>query len=244
MSGISGFEVSETEPTGSSSPGPVSFDMAADDDENEVSSSASGSPGGSFCNTGSLPSGTAAVAAVEGPDGIQIGNEVRERFRWIKPHEQKTVCKLECERALSKQDALLKQLQLTVERYKTALEVANAVENSATRDPDQEEALEDVGISPELASKYEDRIDFLNSIAAALTAEPPVSLPRLTPLEQAKGVAFQSWSWGASSANKLKDSPAVANAGAAFANFASRFKRGGSNAGNPENSVAAASTPF
>mmetsp|Transcript_25581 Transcript_25581/g.45364 ORF Transcript_25581/g.45364 Transcript_25581/m.45364 type:complete len:251 (+) Transcript_25581:30-782(+) len=223
-------------PTGSAAPDEAAaavqhFDMC-DDDEGEMEVAGADI---STSGPGSLSpdSGSSLVAdATDGPEGAELAAEVRERFRWLCEEDQKTVCRRECQLAQKKQEAMLRQLQMTVERYSKALEVAHAVASSSSQGWTEDELAEEVGLSPLLRSKYEDRIGFLQSMALAVDAESAVSLPRLTPLEQAKGFAFASYASTAAVANKLKDNtasaaPALESARSAFASFASRLSFGG-----------------
>merc|ERR1711920_712020 len=75
----------------------------------------------------------------------------------------------------------------------------------------------------------------LREAMQTLKSEPLVSLPRLTPLEQAKGLAFASYAKTAQAATKLKGNPSVnpvlGGVQGAFASFTSRFRAATSGAG-------------
>eukprot|EP00931_Biecheleriopsis_adriatica_P070880 TRINITY_DN4470_c0_g1_i4.p1 TRINITY_DN4470_c0_g1~~TRINITY_DN4470_c0_g1_i4.p1 ORF type:complete len:771 (-),score=188.69 TRINITY_DN4470_c0_g1_i4:114-2426(-) len=211
------------------SPSAQHFDLSAEDDEVPNAESEPGtSPGSSFDSAFSnVGTSSAAAAVTDGPEAAALAADVRERLKFLCPDDQKTVCRRQCQLAQKEQEALQRQLQATIKRYTKAIETAKAVANCT-----EGRLLEELGLGAEVISKYEERIAYLQSIGMALDAEPTVSLPRLTPLEQAKGFAFASYASTAVVANKLKEktegaAPVLQNARSAFASFASRLSFSG-----------------
>merc|ERR1712037_281136 len=138
--------------------------------------------------------------------------------------DQKTVCRRETQLAQKREEALLQQFQQTIDRYNHVLEVSRALTESARGEEGSFAGNRDTevispGLSPELVVRYEERIQLLRGAVEQLLAEPSVSLPRLTPLEQAKGFVFSSYAQTARSANKLKAAPALGGARTALASF-------------------------
>eukprot|EP00434_Breviolum_minutum_P042026 symbB.v1.2.037389.t1/scaffold5508.1/size26358/1 len=88
-----------------------------------------------------------------------------------------------------------------------------------------DEKMEPV-LDEEVIQKYHERIALLETMLSTLCSEASgPSLPRLTPMERAKGFAFSSYASTAVAANKLKDgtAPVLENARNAFASFTSRL---------------------
>lgn len=121
---------------------------------------------------------------------------VREKYRWLCLEDQKTVCRRECQNALKREEALVKQLQQTAESYAQALEMCRSL-----GDPDGQGPV----LSPDLVAKYEDRMRLLRGTIAALQVEPCVSLPPLSKLESAKGFVFSSYAQTAQTTKVLGD---------------------------------------
>jgi len=233
----------------------MTFDMAADDDD-DADSTPKGQAMPSVdaflsgevvaaSRQGGASSGSASSGASGRPEeswdaptrpaqsGPDLAAQTRERLRFLCPEDQKTVCRRECEIAHKREDDLLKRLQQTIDRYEHALEVCRAVDSgnipAATPPPFQQQEPQREGptLSPELASKYEERIRLLRGTIAALTAEPTVNLPKLTAAEQVKGFAFASYAQTAEVASRLASNPAIGGAKNAISSWASRFRGGG-----------------
>uniref|UniRef100_A0A7S1MIT3 Uncharacterized protein n=1 Tax=Alexandrium catenella TaxID=2925 RepID=A0A7S1MIT3_ALECA len=180
----------------------------------------------------------AAAAPQEG-----FAAEVRERFRFLNAEDQKTVCRLECQLATKREEALYKLADQTIEQYRRALEVNGAVVASGQVG----EEGEAMGLPPELVKRIEARMKLLRDTVMAVAAEPTVSLPQLTPLEQAQGFAFTSYAKTARVMSKaaeafkgetqdsggLTGQQLLGGARAAFGSLASRF-RGRAGSGGAE----------
>lgn len=134
-------------------------------------------------SSASSPSRSALGAHVGGSPTTNI----RERLQFLGIDDQKIVCRRECQLARRDEEALLKQLLKTAEAYSAALEKVRSV-------GEQPDGGAGPVISPELAARYEERIRLIRGTVAAVSAEPPASLPKLTPVERAKGLALSSFS--------------------------------------------------
>jgi len=128
-----------------------------------------------------------AVGSLEAASGGALADEVRRRFQWLSPDDQKTVVRLSCDRAQEREEALMRQLQQTIDAYSRALETGRATAGLGSQD----------GLGPELprevAARYEERVSFLHGTIAALEAEPSTALPRLTAIERAKALTFKTY---------------------------------------------------
>eukprot|EP00405_Crypthecodinium_cohnii_P048101 CAMPEP_0206571790 /NCGR_PEP_ID=MMETSP0325_2-20121206/27856_1 /ASSEMBLY_ACC=CAM_ASM_000347 /TAXON_ID=2866 /ORGANISM="Crypthecodinium cohnii, Strain Seligo" /LENGTH=479 /DNA_ID=CAMNT_0054075863 /DNA_START=93 /DNA_END=1532 /DNA_ORIENTATION=+ len=211
-------------------------------------------------------SGSAAAAAGEAA-GVAAGGEadlqnlaasVREKFQFMSKEDQQMLCRRHCELAQKREEAVLRQLQATIDRYTRALEVSRAVvravEKGATADANIAARLANgprPGLAPELIEVYEARIRTLQEAMLAIRSEALVVLPRLTPFENAKGVAAAGVARTVAGFNKLKDgagiAPALDSAQGFFSNFRTRWRTatGGSsqNAGTPASAAPAAAAP-
>lgn len=188
---------------------------------------------------------SAADVAVS-PADLDLAAEVRNRFLYLTPEDQQTVCRRECQRAQKAEEALLKQLQQTIDKYSDALDTARAVRKAiaagACTDAEElaaagsmqgeaarEAALAAFGLSPELEQKYEARVSLLQEALVAIRSEPMVSLPKLSAMETVKGFALGSYARGAHVANQIQDREdynyAVGFAKGAMASLSSRFRR-------------------
>lgn len=145
---------------------------------------------------------TRSTNAAPSSSGTGIQDGVRERFKFLCAEDQKTVCRRECELALSREEALVRQIRQTIDSYSKALEVGHAINASLCTEGD---GADSPGLSPELAAKYADRIDILTRTLTTLTAEPVVTLPQLSVLDKAKGFAFASYANTALAVNKFKE---------------------------------------
>eukprot|EP00418_Pyrodinium_bahamense_P066619 CAMPEP_0179086076 /NCGR_PEP_ID=MMETSP0796-20121207/39021_1 /TAXON_ID=73915 /ORGANISM="Pyrodinium bahamense, Strain pbaha01" /LENGTH=345 /DNA_ID=CAMNT_0020783531 /DNA_START=22 /DNA_END=1059 /DNA_ORIENTATION=+ len=168
------------------------------------------------------PSSTQAGTASGVPEGLAA--EVRERLRFLNAEDQKTVCRRECQLAQKREEALCRLAQQTIEQYSLALEVGRAVTElnaaAAGAGGDGGEAAAAAAgssagdraaasaLPPELIERYEARMRLLHSVVAVLAAEPAVSLPQLSALEQAKGFAFTSYAQTARVVSRLKENTA------------------------------------
>lgn len=199
-----------------------------DDDLEEEQDGTSASPGTSW-----LHSNSTLVPRVAAESAASLAEAARERFRWLCAKDQKTVCRRECQLAQKREREMLLQLQKTIERYQHVLLICTTVASSRAANAGEGTSPSPhlpEGITPELLAKYEERIRYLQGVADSVMAEPPVSLPRLTVLEQAKGFAFVSYAKTAQVANKLKETtagataPALDGARSAFASLASRLR--------------------
>jgi len=168
--------------------------------------------------------------------------QIREKFRFLKPEDQKTVCRRECHNARKREDDVLQQLQKCIDRYMYAIEVSTAFDSRtlphAAPPPLQEEAnrkalADGPALPAEMKALYEERVKLLRGAQESLKAELNVPLPGpdMTPVEQAKGLAFSTYASAAEWSSKLVGSPAVDGARTAFTNFRSRFNRSASNVG-------------
>lgn len=245
---------------GATQGGPVAqhFDMAADSDDEGQEDTCVGGGGGSEHTLSPGDAGTTASSTRDhdaqgsraNPDArpkldeLALKEEVRGRLQFLSSEHQQTVCRQECEAAQKREEALLRQLQTTIDRYSHALEVSNAVvaavSSGACTDSQVASAAFDgssspMGLTPEVAGGYQARIRLLQEVVSTVKAEPLVCLPRLTPLEQAKGLAFASFAKTAQAATKLKDNPSVTpvlgGVQGAFASFTSRFRAATAGAG-------------
>eukprot|EP00435_Cladocopium_sp_Y103_P041137 s642_g11.t1 len=156
--------------------------------------------------------------------------QIRERLQFLGIDDQKTVCRRECQIAQQQHDALQRQLQQTIDRYRRVVQLHGAMA-SKTASPAGESA--ECVVDEEVLQKYRERIELLEKMLFTLSSEATVSLPRLTPMERAKGFAFSSYANTAVAANKLKDgtAPVLENARGALASFASRLRRGSGEGG-------------
>lgn len=178
-----------------------------------------------------------------------VAGQIRERFKFLCSRDQQTVCRRECEVAKQREEALVKQIQQTIEQFQYAVKVSSVVEGTIAEEErgllfgsGQESAPRSV-MSPDLVAKYEERIRLLQGFLAALGAEPTPSMPKLTALEQAKGavfagyaqtasVAFAGYAQTASVASRLgaqassTTTSGASGARAALSAFASRVRSG------------------
>lgn len=209
------------------------FDMSASDPERRPSlqwdSLAASSTDGATVGL--------ATEGVPGPGGLEAGEavvteapsdlaaQIRERFQYLSHKDQQTVCRRQCELAQKREEALKEQVRTAIGRFQYALQLSQVVEDTITPEEQVEEDLPKPAISPELAAKYEERICLLQSLLDALAAEPVVSLPKLTALEQAKGAWFASYAHTAVVARKLGSTTNAGASGAraAFSSFTSRW---------------------
>jgi len=172
-----------------------------------------------------------------------MGRDVREKFKFMSKEDQQTLCRRHCELAQKREEAMLRQLQATIDRYVRALEVSRAVstavERGACADGDHvgvaisEGDQFQVGLTPDVSEKYQARVAMLQKAMLDIRSEPLVCLPRLTPLETAKGVAAAGVARTVAGLNKFKEgaglAPALDSAKGFFSNFGSRIRaaRGG-----------------
>ncbi|CAK9117447.1 unnamed protein product [Durusdinium trenchii] len=189
---MEGFTV-EPEATQSEERSPQHFDLSAEDQE-------------AFNQSPSMASGDS------GEDSLQ---QVRERLRFLSVEDQKTVCRRECQLAQQQQEALQRQMQQTIERYRRVVQLHEAVDQTSGD-----------RVDPEVQQKCQERIELLEAMWSKLCSEPPVS-SQMSPMERAKGFAFSSYATTANAANKLKEGtgPVLENARSAFASLTSRFSR-------------------
>mmetsp|Transcript_113090 Transcript_113090/g.365281 ORF Transcript_113090/g.365281 Transcript_113090/m.365281 type:complete len:340 (+) Transcript_113090:2-1021(+) len=202
---------------------------------------------------GGLTAPPAASVGTTSPVSSELAAEVRSRFRFLKSEDQKTVCRRECQMAQQREQALLRQMQQTIDRYNRALEVGRAIACGPAAEASQEDDEGALGLTPEIVARYEGRIQLLRGTMEALISEPTVTLPQLSALERAKGFVFTSYAKSASTVNRLTEntteawrvgtqehgasasvaqvgSPAVPlmdGARAAWGSLASRFRGGG-----------------
>jgi len=148
--------------------------------------------------------GTTTSSTNIAPSSTRTGGQdsVRERFKFLCTEDQKMVCRRECELALSREDALVKQIKQTIDSYSKALEVGRAINDSLCTEGD---GADSAGLSTELAVKYGDRIRVLTTVLTSLTAEPVVTLPQLSAFDKAKGFAFASYANTALAVNRFKE---------------------------------------
>eukprot|EP00928_Gymnodinium_smaydae_P093945 TRINITY_DN7832_c0_g1_i1.p1 TRINITY_DN7832_c0_g1~~TRINITY_DN7832_c0_g1_i1.p1 ORF type:complete len:244 (+),score=58.13 TRINITY_DN7832_c0_g1_i1:55-786(+) len=195
--------------TATVSAGPAHFNMAAEDDGDITS-----------------------VAGRSHAAQQDLAWQVREKFRFLSPDDQKTVCRRECQVALRREEAAMQQLQQTIEAYVKALEISRAVDSGAipTAPPPPGVSAEPppgAVLDPALATKYSERVRILRGGAASVDAVPVAALPKLTAVEEAKGLVFTSYASTAEAASRLVGAPALDGARTAFSSLASRFRRGG-----------------
>lgn len=150
---------------------------------------------------------------------------IRERLRFLGIGDQKIVCRRECQLARRDEEALLQQLLKTAEAYAAALEKARSIGEPA----DGGEPV----ISPELAARYEERIRLIRGTVAAVSAEPPASLPALSPVERVKGLALSSFGQTATAVKGIGDQtglsePVAGAVSGAFTGFRGAFARAAS----------------
>jgi len=143
------------------------------------------------------------VASLNEADGAaqDSGQDVRRRFQFLNAADQKTTVRRECHKATKGEDSLLAQVQRTIASYAEAIEMSRVCE----RLPDGEGKI----LSEEDVTKYEDRIKFLQGTAALLEEEPKCGLPKLTALDQTKGLIFASYAQTASVVKDVGDSTGV-----------------------------------
>ncbi|CAJ1382609.1 unnamed protein product [Effrenium voratum] len=195
---------------------PKHFDLSAEDNETEKENGAESERASSFEQAFTDP--VAAGSANESGPGLE---QIHARLKFLSADDQKTVCRRECQLAQQKQEALARQLQATIARYHRVITTHRAVAAIGPAEADEE-----------VLQKYQERQAQLQGLFGRL--EPTLSLPRLTPLERAKGFAFSSYATTAAAANKLKDqlgqdgpAPVLESARSAFTSFASRLSRRG-----------------
>ncbi|CAL1164953.1 unnamed protein product [Cladocopium goreaui] len=152
--------------------------------------------------------------------------QIRERLQFLSIEDQKTVCRRECQIAQQQHDALQRQLQQTIDRYRRVVQLHGAMTSHAGAG--ESAVRSECVMDEEVLQKYRERIELLEKMLSTLCSEATVSLPRLTPMERAKGFAFSSYANTAVAANKLKDgtAPVLENARGALVSFASRLRRG------------------
>eukprot|EP00927_Polykrikos_kofoidii_P055120 TRINITY_DN4942_c0_g1_i2.p1 TRINITY_DN4942_c0_g1~~TRINITY_DN4942_c0_g1_i2.p1 ORF type:complete len:416 (+),score=90.00 TRINITY_DN4942_c0_g1_i2:64-1311(+) len=214
------------------------FVIADDDDEEEVYAARNSDPASAAVPTSSSSNSAPRRAAAEA--GLSTGDmafQIREKLRFLSPDDQKTVCRRESQIAQKREAALLNQIVATMDRYAHALEVAKVVETGAmlAGDPanisiELEQARQDEGpvLTQELARKCEDRVRLLRGTLAALAAEPPVVLPKLTVAELAKASVFAGYATTAEAASRFVAAPAIGGARMVLSSFANRFRRANS----------------
>ncbi|CAK9117450.1 unnamed protein product [Durusdinium trenchii] len=203
---MEGFTV-EPEATQSEERSPQHFDLSAEDQEGEKQQHGrTSSFEQAFNQSPSMASGDS------GEDSLQ---QVRERLRFLSVEDQKTVCRRECQLAQQQQEALQRQMQQTIERYRRVVQLHEAVDQTSGD-----------RVDPEVQQKCQERIELLEAMWSKLCSEPPVS-SQMSPMERAKGFAFSSYATTANAANKLKEGtgPVLENARSAFASLTSRFSR-------------------
>lgn len=164
------------------------------------------------------PSSFGAMAVGRDEDQEELASSVREKFKYLNPDDQKTVCRRECQVAEKRENVLMQQLRCTIDSYVDALEVSRLQVDSA----------EGPVLPPEIVTKYEERLRLLRGTIAALEAEPTVNLPKLTPLENAKGFVFSSYAGlrgrGDSAGASAPVQAAAAGARRAFGNISGWLK--------------------
>eukprot|EP00913_Durusdinium_trenchii_P028527 g26755.t1 len=141
-----------------------------------------------------------------GEDSLQ---QVRERLRFLSVEDQKTVCRRECQLAQQQQEALQRQMQQTIERYRRVVQLHEAVDQTSGDrvDPEARSLTGPPGGERDrcqVQQKCQERIELLEAMWSKLCSEPPVS-SQMSPMERAKGFAFSSYATTANAANKLKD---------------------------------------
>lgn len=106
---------------------------------------------------------------------------VRGRLELLSPEDRKTVTRRECEVSRRAEDNALLQLLKTAEAYETILEADRAVGAPA----DGEGPI----LDDALRAQYEERVRLIRGALLALREMPSVSLPKLTAMERARGLA-------------------------------------------------------
>lgn len=186
---------------GQQMPAPTSalhFNMAADESEEVGSSTPSSSWLSSSSDRPGFNSASSAASKSE-----ELASSVRASLSFLSVDDQKTVCRRQCHLARTEEEAAMRQLKRTIDQYMNALEVSRAVSQA---DPGSAENA-DI-LSKELRSKYEERVQFLRDLGTTLSTTHTLSLPQLTVLEQAKGLAFSSY---AQVASQLKPRDGASN---------------------------------
>jgi len=216
----------------------------ADDSDEEVEFSPSAEADVASASGGGASSMSGEISRPRQDVDVEaMGRDVREKFKFMSKEDQQTLCRRHCELAQKREEAMLRQLQATIDRYVRALEisraVSTAVERGACADGDLVRAAVSegdqfqVGLTPDVSEKYQARVAMLQQAMLDIRSEPLVCLPRLTPLETAKGVAAAGVARTVAGLNKFKEgaglAPALDGAKGFFSNFGSRIRaaRGG-----------------
>mmetsp|Transcript_48060 Transcript_48060/g.112303 ORF Transcript_48060/g.112303 Transcript_48060/m.112303 type:complete len:361 (-) Transcript_48060:130-1212(-) len=126
--------------------------------------------------------------------------EARRRMAWLGSDDQKTVCRRECELARRREEALMQQLNAVADYYLHVLELSDSLLSEGSEQEGGEKLLD-----PEVAARYQERVQLLRGTAAALATEPVVSLPKLTTVERMKGFTCAAYAHTATVAKQIGD---------------------------------------